>query len=319
MAAILWEKSLIPWTDPSGDPYAGAKAYFFDAGTTTPQATYTDAALSVPHDHPVVADSQGQFPAIFLQQGTYRLRILDADDATIHDVDEISVPINTPAEVPEGDTPIELLARTGDLKPRYGTGSHSGWVRANGRTIGDGASGATERANADTEDLFEYLWTTDAGLTVSGGRGASAAADFAASKTIALPDIRGRALVGLSAMGNSDSGLIDSSLVDSTDDADDLGATAGADDHTLTSNQMPAHTHAPGTLAGGWHQHSTNTVLTGGGGQFGLVREGNGNNSSSLSVSAETVSINGASASTGGGAAHNNIQPSMFVTIYIKL
>lgn len=45
---------------------AGAKLYFFVPGSTTARATYTDAALGTPHAHPVVADSGGRFPAIYL-------------------------------------------------------------------------------------------------------------------------------------------------------------------------------------------------------------------------------------------------------------
>jgi hypothetical protein len=45
---------------------AGAKLYFFIPGSTTARATYTDSALSIAHAHPVVADSGGQFPAIYL-------------------------------------------------------------------------------------------------------------------------------------------------------------------------------------------------------------------------------------------------------------
>jgi len=62
--------------------------------------------------------------------------------------------------------------------PFYGTGVRSGFVRANGRTIGSATSGATERANADAQALFEYLWNTDANLAVSTGRGASSNADW---------------------------------------------------------------------------------------------------------------------------------------------
>lgn len=88
---------------------------------------------------------------------------------------------------------------TGDVKPSYST-SLSGWVSLNDGTIGDGTSGGTTRANADTQDLFELLWgnVTNANCPIfdSSGvistRGASAAADFAAHKRLQLPLWRSR-------------------------------------------------------------------------------------------------------------------------------
>jgi hypothetical protein len=189
--AILWPYSLVPFTDPNGDPYAGATAYFFDAGTTTPRTVYQDSALSQPHEKGVTANAVGAFPAVFLPSGDYRLRIETAAAVTIWDIDGISTPIF--AETGGGgggDTPVELLARTGDLKFRYDTSAHSSWVRANGRTIGPAASGASERVNDDCEDLFVYLWATDDNLAVAGGRGVTATGDWAAAKQLSLPDMR---------------------------------------------------------------------------------------------------------------------------------
>lgn len=72
----------------------------------------------------------------------------------------------------------------------------SGWVRLNGGTIGGALSGATERANADTQALFELLWSeyanTELAIQDSAGaasvRGASATADFTANKRLPLED-----------------------------------------------------------------------------------------------------------------------------------
>jgi hypothetical protein len=52
--------------DSTGAPLAGAKLYFYRAGTTTPTDTYTTSARSVAHTNPVVADSEGVFAAIYL-------------------------------------------------------------------------------------------------------------------------------------------------------------------------------------------------------------------------------------------------------------
>jgi hypothetical protein len=61
----------------------GAKAYWFLSGTSTPQPVYTDAALTVPHAHPVVADAEGVLPVMYLAQLSHRLLVTDAAGATI--------------------------------------------------------------------------------------------------------------------------------------------------------------------------------------------------------------------------------------------
>lgn len=85
---------------------------------------------------------------------------------------------------------------TGDVKISLKTTAVSGWVFMNDGTIGSAASGATNRANADTEDLYTLLWDgyNDEYFPVTGGRGASAAADFAANKPMRLGYAVGRAM-----------------------------------------------------------------------------------------------------------------------------
>lgn len=315
--AALWERSLIPFTDPNGDPYAGALAYFYDAGTTTPRATYVGSDLAVPHDHPVVANASGAFPPIFIEPGDYRLRIETADGVTLWDVDGISAPVVTTTSDGSGDVNAKLLKQTGEYGFFHATGAVAGYVRANGRTIGNGASGATERANDDCEALFEFLWAQDATLTVSGGRGVSAATDWAAGKTITLPSAQSRALIGMSAMGGADVGLIGASAIDDGETADTLGATLGAATHTLTVAQMPTHNHSGTTSTDGSHVHA---------GFYGSQSSGSYNTSGSqVSGYANSTSSAGAhshsyeTTSAGSGASHNNMQPSLIVGIYIKL
>jgi hypothetical protein len=74
----------------------------------------------------------------------------------------------------------------------------AGYLKVNGTTIGSAASGATQRANADTLPLYTLLWGySDAILPIQtstgtlGTRGVSAASDFAANKRMPLWDIRG--------------------------------------------------------------------------------------------------------------------------------
>ncbi len=317
--AILWDKSLIPWTDRNGDPYAGAKAYFFDAQTTTPQIVYKEADLSIPHDHPVVANADGEFPPIFLIEETvHRVRITTADDVTIWDVDGVSVPTTVPPDPPSGDTPEELLFRTGDIKMAWRTSAPSGFVRCNGRSIGAPSSGASERANADCEDLFKFLWNNDFNLAVSGGRGATADGDWAAAKRIDLPDFRGRVPLGMDGMGNADAGRVTDAQLGQ--DSNVLGSAGGSSTHTLTEAEMPGHEHAVSgeTSEDGEHYHSTR-VQTSSGGTSARDGGNGGNEVPTTPAGKHKHTVTGTAASTGGGGAHNNLQPSIVVPFFIKL
>lgn len=48
--------------DNNGTPLSGGKLYSYEAGTTTPQASYTDAAGTTPHSNPIILDSAGRVP-----------------------------------------------------------------------------------------------------------------------------------------------------------------------------------------------------------------------------------------------------------------
>lgn len=160
------------------------------------------------------------------------------------------------ADIETGSSPSNATETpTGSIQPYVGTASPQGWVRANGRTIGNGASGGTERANSDTETLFSLLWNsyTNSILAVqdSSGtpttRGGSAAADYAANRRLPLPDFRGRSLFGLDDMGNSAAGRLGSVISSPTTN----GASGGSETVALTTAQMPSHTHT-----GPSHTHS---------------------------------------------------------------
>ena len=197
----------------------------------------------------------------------------------------------------------------------------AGWVRCNGRTIGSATSGASERANADCEALFLHLWQHVATgvLSVASGAGASAAADWAANKTLTLFDTRDRAVAGTGDMGNSAAGRLGTVHTTSTT----IGSAAGTETHTLTEAQLPAHTHDKGTL----------TVTTTGTSTVATVQRGNTQtvvdigisnavplfNQGSITVNSTGTVNGGATGSIGSGTAHSNLQPTIVFPMIIKL
>ena len=72
---------------------AGAKLYFYQTGTTTDQTVYSDGDLATAHAQPVVADSNGEFAAIYLDPDAttlYKVVLKDASDNTLWTADPVS-------------------------------------------------------------------------------------------------------------------------------------------------------------------------------------------------------------------------------------
>jgi len=315
--------------DSLGKPLNGGKLFLIQAGTTaTPQNCYQDSGLSIAWPNPITLDSAGRIPQLFCADGSIKIRLTNA--AGVQQLVQDNLLVVGPSGGGGGGGSVDptTIIQTGQIIPMYGTGVLSGFVRANGRTIGSAASGATERANADTQALFVYLWAADANLAVSGGRGASAVADWSANKTITLPDFRGRVVAGLDDMGNSAAARLTSSYFGAL--ATTLGATGGSESTTLTLAQLP--TGITSSQSGG----GSVSVSIGGGLSMPAITGGwstlvaaigsyqvpqfNGvqsiQNISSMTGAATGVTSTSNNTS---GSAHRTVQPTLLATIYLKL
>ncbi len=320
MAGVLWPKSYTQELNGNGKPIIGARLFFFEAGTTTPLIAYQDYTLATPHPNPVKTDSNGRWPSIFIddENDFYKFRMTTPSGVVIISGDSIPVVSDSGGGGGDPVAPVDQTAlfKTGDEKIRFDTGPIDGWVRENGRTIGSGTSGATERADADCQDLFEYLWNKNLSfLEVSGGRGASASSDWSANKTITLPDVRGRNITGLDGMGAGLSGRITTGrITDGSPNA--LGSSGGFETITLTESQMPLHDHGGSTSEAGAHTHTLPKAVGSGGGNAANNGPQDGSQVYTTSSSGSHVH---AIAEDGGGQPHNNMPPFTLRTIYIKL
>jgi hypothetical protein len=74
----------------NGAPLAGGKLYSFEAGTSTPLATFTDESGGVANDNPVILDSGG-YADIWLGGNQYKFVLYDSEDNLLLSTDNISV------------------------------------------------------------------------------------------------------------------------------------------------------------------------------------------------------------------------------------
>jgi hypothetical protein len=213
------------------------------------------------------------------------------------------------------------------LQGYYGGTAPPSFVMADGRTIGDATSGATNRANADTVGLFTLLWniTANAQCPVSGGRGASAAADYAAHKTLALPNHSGRTMAGRDDLSGAAAGVWPGATVRAA-----VGGVATAGFHLpaigVNVGQWFGGGGFSGTTVGsqsvnivsGGESHGTGGVAFGGGGYFAdsHTHNINGNTGGEALGFASFGASGGTSAYDGSVSV---IQPSIIVDVIIAL
>ncbi|MGF6434324.1 hypothetical protein [Bradyrhizobium elkanii] len=308
--------SLTPQFDNTGKAASGCRLYVIQSGTvSTPQNPYFDSALTQVAPNPLICDATGRIGQFFVADGTIKLRLTDKNGVQIFAGDNLLV-VGPSSGGGGGGGTVDptTIASTGDVKVAYGTSVLSGWVRANGRTIGNATSGATERANADTSALFAWLWNADPNLSVSGGRGASAAADFSASKTIMLPDWRGRALAGLDDMGNSAAGRLTATYFGTS--ATVLGAGGGSQTTTISTPNLPPYTPS-GSVSGTAHVLlGTQALSVTGGATQVLEPPGVGN--FGYGVTFDSLNFNG-SPQGGTSTPFAVASPMLLATVYLKL
>jgi len=75
--------------DTAGDPLASGKVYTYQAGTTTPKATYTDSAGASPNANPVVLDANGEATIRLTAGEGYKIVLKSSGDVTQWTMDDV--------------------------------------------------------------------------------------------------------------------------------------------------------------------------------------------------------------------------------------
>ncbi len=201
---------------------------------------------------------------------------------------------------------------TGDGKDHWTSNLQDGWIWADGKTIGNASSNATNRANDDCEDLFKAFWNDYSNsllpLFDSDGdpvsRGSSAAADWAANCAISVIDKRDRVSAGKGNMGGTPAGRLSGQTNGVSGNS--LGNSGGQETHSNTADENGPHTHG-----GPLNLRSINSLAA---------------NASPADIVGTNTSIVRplippfpATQSSGLGAPHNNVQPTIVCNYIIKL
>ena len=154
---------------------------------------------------------------------------------------------------------VSVVSPAGTVVQYAGCSAPSGWLLADGSAV--------------SRTTYATLYTA-LGTTYGSGDG---------STTFNLPNLKGKVPVGRNS---------------SETEFDTLGETGGAKTHTLTTSEMPAHTH-------GLKGDANNAAPNGGASEFSL--------GPAIAYTNTLVSL-----STGGGGAHNNLQPYIVLYYIIK-
>ena len=188
----------------------------------------------------------------------------------------------------------------GVVNPFAGATAPSGWLLCYGQAV--------------SRTQYPVLFTT---LSTTYGSGDG-------STTFNIPDMRGRAVAGKDDMGGTAASRLTSTVLTASNT---LGATGGTQTHTMTSAEMPSHTHTQNahthtqdphrhTLRGDESSYSGNPLVPHLQPWYAFT-----GNAYSLVINETTATNQNTTATnqnTGGGGAHLNTQPTIVLNYIIK-
>lgn len=188
------------------------------------------------------------------------------------------------------------LVPAGVMWPFGGVSAPTGFLACDGSAV----------SRSGFQDLFDAIGTAY-------GAGDGSLDAFGQPATFNLPDMRGRTPIGAGVYTDPVSGAVTRSL----------GVALGAEKHLLTTTEMPSHNHIQNahnhTLTDPGHTHAAYNSGSAFAGTFAFAESNiltttSGASTTGISISAATATNQPA----GGGAVHNNMQPSLVTNWIIK-
>lgn len=158
MPTTLIPSPVMQFFDANGNPLVGGKLFTYAAGTTTPQATFTDYNGGTANTNPVIMNSRGE-AAVWCGDNRYYMVLKDANDVEIWTSDNVNGP--------NGPTLAVLAASNGATLVGYTPGDTGVATTVNARLqLLDGTSPPTTALDAVTKASINTLRDASA---VSGG------------------------------------------------------------------------------------------------------------------------------------------------------
>ena len=275
--AVLTPSPKTAFVDAAGEPLVGGQLYTYIAGTTTLQATYTDATAATANTNPIILDSRGE-ASVWLGGAIYKFVLKDADGALIWTVDYISAPTAAVSPVLSGNVTIDSNTSSPAL------------------TITQTGTGAALRVQ-DSADPDATPFLIDATGQVGIGTATPVSALEIASPGVFtgawayLPTGTVMMFVQTSApTGWTKSTTHDNKALRVVSGAASSGGTTAFTSvftsRTITTANMPSHTH---TLTDPGHTHTITTNSIGGGGGSGSFVGGGGSATTSTATTGITI------------------------------
>jgi hypothetical protein len=291
--------------DINGEPLVGGKVYTYEAGTTTPLVTYTDNTGTSANPNPVILNARGE-AAIWLGSGIYKFKLTDVNEVEIWTADYIAAPISGVSPVLSGNVEITSDSSNPALKiTQTGFGlalrvqdaadpdATPFAVDSNGN-VGIGTASPSSALEIAAPGVFTGAWAyLPAGTTMLF---AQTAAPTGWTKSTTHDNKALRVVSGAAGSGGS---------VSFTSAFTSQAVTGTVANHTLTTAQIPSHTHTA-IVNDPQHTHTpdayVNPVVGGGGVGTGVVLSPG----AGLTISSSSTGISVTNNSTGGGGAHNH-------------